>query len=328
MDDATKVEYLRQYGSSAISYTTIQPGILDYYGEGTGYVSYARQWGANLIVGDPVCAVDKRTDFIRRVVGELRNPTFVQVNAETAAVLDREFGYKIVPIGVETEMDIQHYQLLNDTKKRNLRSVIRKGEAQATVEEMTLDELESRHGIGIDEICAMTDEWKSGKTATQQLRFLLREHTHEPEAYVRKFFSVTPDQRLMGYVYFNPMFRDGEPYGYCADAMRAAAGSSKGHVAYIIMKAMETFRAEGREILSLGLSPCYGLRPVAYFNTSKRAYFFINRFGALGNRYFNLRGIAEHKRQYRAREVPVYFAFKRLLSAPELLRLIKCIGLI
>jgi phosphatidylglycerol lysyltransferase len=328
MENSAKIDYLRKYGESAISYTTIQPDILDLFEDGLGYVSYARKWGANLIVGDPICSVERRIDFLRHVVGQLHNPSFVQVNAKTAAVLDREFGYKIVSIGVETELDVQEYQLLNDPKKRNLRSYIRKGEAQATVEEATLDELESRHGIGLSEIVSMTEEWQAGKTVTGQLRFLLREHGHEPEPYVRKFYSITPDHRLMGYVYFNPMFRDGEPYGYCADAMRSAGEASKGHVAYIIMKAMEAFRAEGKEILSLGLSPCYGLAPVTEFSTSRRAHFFISRFGALGNRFFNLRGIAENKRQYRAREVPVYMAFKRMLSAPELLRLIKCIGLI
>jgi len=49
---------------------------------------------------------------------------------------------------------------------------------------------------------------------------------------------------------------------------------------------------------------------------------------ALWPKLVNRCGVPEHKRQYRGEEIPVYIATKRVLVVTELLRLIRCIGLI
>lgn len=142
-----KIPYLQQHGSHAISYSTLQQGLYDFWVQDIGYVSYANYWGYNFILGNPICSDENRFEFLHRIVRSLKNPVFAQITGIVGRLLYEQHGYKVTQLGIETYLPIQEYNLQNDTKKRNLRSYIRKGQEQSSVYELTKEQRESLFGI-------------------------------------------------------------------------------------------------------------------------------------------------------------------------------------
>lgn len=325
-----KMSYLRQFGSHAISYSTLQPGLNDFHLDGIGYASYANYWGYNFILGDPICAAENMPYMVRMIVRNLDHPLFAQVSGTVGRHLHEHHGYKVTQLGIETALPVQEYSLGNDTRKRNLRSFVRKGQEQSTVYELTKQERESRFGITDADMIALTDRWFSDKPGKKMLFLLVRKSVYEDEPFVRKFYSIDANHRLLGFSFFNPLFKDGEVIGYCADSFRAIQSASKGHVSYIIIKAWEKFKEEGKQILSLGLSPCADVGKTD-MRHSTLIYHLEKLFYRYGNTLYNFKGLDYNKKQYHAVETPTFVATpsRNLIGAMmETTAFNKCVGLI
>lgn len=321
-----KINYLKKYGSEPISYSTLQEGLNDFHAENVGFMSYANYWGYNFVLGGPVCSEKYNLQFLTNAIQILQEPTFVQIGKKTAKVLHDAFGYKITQLGIETNISIQEYQLQNDPEKRNLRSFMRKGKEQSVVYELTQSELKERFGISPSDLDGLSKKWLSNKTSKEQLKFLVRNTVYEDEPFVRKFYSIGRNNKLMGFVFFNPLFNNDEVVGYCADIMRASDAASKGHVAYMILAALEKFKAEGKVILSLGLSPCANIRK-SEFHHDVITFLLLKMFFNYGNRIYNFKGIYDNKKQYRGVEEEVFVAIKKV-PIFKLIAINKYIGVI
>ncbi|MEM9444312.1 MAG: DUF2156 domain-containing protein [Verrucomicrobiota bacterium] len=322
------MHYLKRYGSDPIAYSTIQSGLRDYYIADSGYASYASCLGSHFILGSIICSDKDLENFATEVIKDLGCPSFVQINKSFARLLHDHFGYKVTKIGVESQLHTQSYELSNDYKKRNLRSYIRKGERQSNIYELTIEGLSKQFDISVGDIECVTKQWLSQKKRKKQIRFLTRETIYEDEPGVRKFYSIDKNNELIGFVFFNPIYSEGETVGYCADHMRVVKGASKGHVAYIIMKAFEKLKQEGISYLSLGLSPFYRLGSDTDFKESLglRALFqFLYRYG---NRLHNFKGLSSYKAQFRGDEHDVYVATKSINPIKDVLAFHKYMGLI
>lgn len=326
MDETEKIERLKKWGSSPISYSILQKGLCDYY-NASGLVSYANYLTYNFVLGDPICPEYEKIDFLQEVITKLKFPAFVQVQEDTARLLHDKFRYKINQLGIETSINIQTYSLLNDTKKTNVRAFIRKGNAQSKVYELTQEELRRDFNITIQDMVKFSEEWLSGKTKKKDLRFLIRNIVYEDEPFVRKFYSITQDGKLMGFVFFNPIFKEDRIIGYCADMMRSSKESSKGHIAYVIFSAIEKFKQEKKDIVSLGLSPCANLT-YSDFRQDHVTFYMLKMFYYFGNKVYNFKGINEHKRQYQGLEYKVYSATHRTFPWIENFAINKYIGIV
>ncbi len=320
------IELLKRYGSQSIAYSTLQSDLNHRIEPGRGYAAYGSHLNHNFMLGNPICSPDEKTDFIDSAISELDDPAFVQIDRETAELLHDRFGYKVTRLGVETVLPIQDYCLEGDTTKSRLRASIRRGHEAADVFELSQAELQERFGIGPAELDAVTAEWVATRKIKRQLRFLARRAVYCDEPFVRKFYSVDAGQNLQGFIFFDPIFEEGEVVGYCPSIMRARPGASMGHVAYILFMAMDVFKAEGKKLLSLGLSP--SLPDRSGFRHDPLTFHGLKLLYLYGNNFYNFKGMSCYKGQFKGMTSDSFCATRRAFSAFESLAIARFTGFI
>ena len=145
------------------------------------------------------------------------------------------------------------------------------------------------------------------------------------EAGTRRFFFFDPDQRLLAFVFFDPIYRAGQLIGYVACSKRRHPNAPVYAEQAIMKHAIEVFQQEGCQELRLGLSPLAWIEDGEF-----RSSWFVHKLFRYGfssrviNRYFyNVQGLAEYKRRYRGREEKVYFATKSTFNPVQLTALVK-----
>jgi lysylphosphatidylglycerol synthetase-like protein (DUF2156 family) len=63
---------------------------------------------------------------------------------------------------------------------------------------------------------------------------------------------------LLSYIFFLPCYRDGKVVGYCSNILRQAPGTKPSYALdYLMCEAIETFRKEGLEYVSLAPAVFY-----------------------------------------------------------------------
>jgi lysylphosphatidylglycerol synthetase-like protein (DUF2156 family) len=79
---------------------------------------------------------------------------------------------------------------------------------------------------------------------------------------------------------------------------------------YVILRAVEKFRAEGLEVFSLGQSPLHGLAPCA--GESRLLRWLATLIYEWGGFFYAARKVGFHKTLYRAKEEKAYLAKRGL----------------
>ena len=149
------------------------------------------------------------------------------------------------------------------------------------------------------EVLQLSDAWLRTRTVSaREINLFTRPPKFRDEAGVRKFYCYDRG-RLIGFVFFLPIYRDHRVIGYGSNITRALPTAGHGGVTdFIILEAVKTFRSEGLEMLSLGISPLYALERAP--NESP----FIRRALSWAFRsldwLYPFQGLADHKRKYRA----------------------------
>src|SRR5260370_24121425 len=77
----------------------------------------------------------------------------------------------------------------------------------------------------------------------------------DQEEDVRKFVAYDKEGRVAGFVFYDPMYREGKVFGYSANISRCDERRFGRLATAIHMAAIEKFRGEGKEILNLLLAP-------------------------------------------------------------------------
>lgn len=320
------IELLRRHGSQSIGYSTLQGDLNHRVEPGRGYAAYGSHLNHNFVLGNPICSPEEMAEFVESAIGALDDPAFVQVDRETAELLHDRFGYKVTRFGVETFLPIQDYSLEGDPRKSRLRASIRRGREVSEVFELAQSDLAEKFGIGPAELDAVTAEWLAAKKVKRQLRFLIRQPVYHDEPYVRKFYSIDADKGLQGFIFFDPIFADGEIVGYCPSVMRARPGASMGHAAYILFTAMDVFKIEGKELLSLGLSP--SAPQGSGFRHDALTLHGLKLLYRYGNCFYNFKGMSYYKNQFKGMTSDSFCATRRSFSAVESLAIARFTGFI
>ncbi len=325
---AQKYAYLREFGDSPAAYLTTQDGLMEFHIPDVGYASFARFLGANLVLGKPVCAHEELRSFLHKMFKKVRKPTFIQIPADFAQLLSEEYGYAINSFGIETQLPLQTYTLTGN-KKNNLRYAIRQGKKCARIHELTMGELRDAFGINVPDLERVRDEWMETRKSRHQLKFLNRSVIFEDEPGVRKFFAIDENSKLLGYVFFSPLYRSGKLIGYYNDLAAASVAAPTGLVTSISLHGMERFRAENLSVLSLGLSPLANLGQGEDMPTeSKAVWAGLHFFYEKANHLYNYKGSFEHRRRYRGEETISYIATNWHLKWLELTAMSYYIGIL
>jgi lysylphosphatidylglycerol synthetase-like protein (DUF2156 family) len=249
---------ISQYGRQSSAYFTLQEDVHHFGTPELGFTSYyvQRFLGKpyNIAFTRPICADDQFDALIHALETKTKRPTiFMAVDKSCADALVKR-GYSCNEMGPEYFINIQNYEIKGKEMKY-LRWAANLGARGFEVKEQSWHEVDEElvHKISLD--------WRHTKAVkTRELKLITRPPEFKDTWKVRKFFCYYHGE-LVGYVFFDPFFEDGEIVGYTANILRGRHDiKPNGFLDYTILEAMKIFKAEGIQTLSLGLTPLHDLK--------------------------------------------------------------------
>ena len=253
---------------------------------------------------DPVCSLQTKEQLFSAFLERYPNPCFWQTYEHTSNVLET-LGFKTNHFGFETLLDLAIYELTG-SKKQNLRTSLNKARSlNYEIRDINQED------INFNRISEISAEWLKGKISNRhELTFLARPLVPTKEEDVR-IFGGFKNNNLEGYVVFSPIYENGTIEGYLKDMLRISdvatadfASSSLSDA--LSVQAIETFKGEGKKILSLGLSPFSGIEPLGNPATS---LMFAGIYQS-ANALYGFENLANSKKNYVGRKERVYFNSK------------------
>jgi len=296
---------LTRYGSQSSAYFNLQSGVKRFGSGDDGFIAYytinCLAGCFNFVFANPVCDPSRRRwlikEFIRQVPGR---HMFVGIDRPVADDL-RHLGLKVNEFGTEFKVPVKDFSVAGKDKKQ-LRHASNLGKREGVVvREQSWSEVSAAR---VNEISL---SWRSNKAVgSHELRLLTRPPVLGDEWGVRKFFAYRGD-RMLGYVFFDPYYRDGKVLGYTANILRQDTDESPtGLLDYVILTAMSKFREEGVDELSLGIAPLYSIQPIHGDRPLLRRI--AQGLFEHGNRFYAFKALSYHKSRYRGIETKWYMA--------------------
>lgn len=302
--------FLRQHGREALSYATIQDGMEYFIDDELGYIAFttvthpvfARR-PKRIVLSDPVCAREDLDELLSRFLQDHDSAAFIVISEFCGEAL-RMRGYKVNCIGPEPEIPIQTYNTKGNWKDLDM---IRRARNEAKREGIVIRE-EKFETIDPAKLEAISSKWMGGKILNdREIWIYARRPSWKTEPDVRKFVAYDRQGEIIGFVFYDPIYRDGEVIGYSANTSRCDE-SRYGRLATAVhMEAVDLFKAEGKEVLNLCLATFVRLE-LGKYNDDKFAKLFFELSEKYGNEIYNFKGLAFNKSKYRVKEKPLYFA--------------------
>ena len=121
---------------------------------------------------------------------------------------------------------------------------------------------------------------------------------------------------MAGFVFYDPMYRQGQIIGYAASIPRCDEQKYGKLATAIHMEAIEQFKTEGKEVLNLLLAP-FAKLDRGKFNDDFATKMFFRASERFGNHIYNFKGLALHKSKYRCPEKSLYYASNSLMPSND-----------
>ena len=312
--------FLKQHGREALAYATLQDG-MEYFIDDTGYISFisirhpvfARK-AKRIVLSDPVCAPNNLKQIVGNFLADHPHAAFVVVSEICADAL-RSLGFKVNCIGYEPEIPVQTYNTKGNWKDLDL---IKRSRNEAKREGISITEELKIETVNKDELAAVTAKWIGTKRVNdREIWIYARRPVFEHEEDVRKFVAYDREGRVAGFVFYDPMYRDGQVYGYSANISRCDEQRFGRLATAVHMQAVDKFREEGKEVLNLCLAPFVKLESGKY-NDDWATKFFFQLSERYGNDIYNFKGLSFHKSKYRGSEKSLYYASNSLLPSNDI----------
>ncbi len=295
-------KYLTQFGDQPNSYFHLQAGVNHFSVPGVGFLTYFTQPGlvsrTHVVFAKPVCSDADMGPLLDAFLSEVKGRfIFAGMEAKVAEIL-RVRGFCINEFGVDFTIPLSGY-VIQGKEMKYLRTVLNNAKKGIAIRELRWDEVDG------PEVERISSAWRGTKAVKKrELKLLTRPPQFRDEWAVRKFYCFK-DGRLVGFVFFDPFFKDGRTVGYTANILRSEPDvKPRGILDFCILTAMETFREEGVEFVSLGLAPLHDIQPHPHERPRLRQ---ILEFAhERGNALYSFKDLAFHKTRYRARETKLY----------------------
>jgi lysylphosphatidylglycerol synthetase-like protein (DUF2156 family) len=226
------ISFLKLYGCNATSYLTLQEGMSYHYFQNAGYIAYKRIRNKVFALGDPVCSPGHYQEITDRFLYNYPSARFIQVSAEFRDILVNEFGYYGTAMGVETLLPGSWN--LTGRKKQNIRTAIN------TVRKEDILVKENNQEVNYS---GLMDNWlRTRKVKSKEICFLVRpSKMHSPQT--RRFFAYKED-RLMGMMFFDPLYKDGCVFGYIPNICMSSTEFKQGIYYALAFQGFTSFSRE------------------------------------------------------------------------------------
>jgi phosphatidylglycerol lysyltransferase len=309
---------LRRHGREALSYATLQAG-MEYFINPMGYLAFTSvrhpvfaPRGRRIVLSDPLCAPENLAPMVRDFLKFAPRTAFAVVSEHCATIL-RELGFKANCLGCEPEIPVQTYNTQGNWKELDL---IKRARNEAKREGIVIRE-EAIEKVNKEQLESVSRRWiEHKKVNDREIWIYARRPVYSDETDVRKFVAYDRESRVVGFVFYDPMYRDGRIYGYSANISRCDEQRFGRLSTAINMVATETFRREGCEVLNLLLAP-FVKTEAGCFNDDTFTSLFFRVSARFGNEIYNFKGLSFYKAKYRAVEKPLYFASNSLMPSND-----------
>lgn len=324
-----RLNQLQQFGKGSLAYSSLQTGMSYFMNEELGYVAYVPLGDSPnsvCVLADPICSEENLKPCIEAFLKDKSDPIFLHICRATAQVL-ADMNFCVNELGVETFIDIQQFTLVGNKKQ-----ALRQARNNARKDNIKVRELNSVDDSLFKAFKKISDDWMKQKVISDSdMSFVVRPIVYVDEVDVRRFIAVKDDE-IVGFVIFDPMYENGEVMGYIANHLRSNLQRSYSVVDYIILEAMEIFKAEGKRELSLGLSPLAQVDDTDEFRHSKLLKAHFKYAYEKANFLYNFKNLYRHKSKYRpelpgAREEKVYCAMRTRFMLVRIFSVYKVLGL-
>ena len=243
--------------SDSLSYLALENDKQIFWGQkGQGLIAYVVIGKIAVCLGNPVC--DKSdlfeliSEFKQYCKGNRLKLCFSSISKEIAGILC-SMGFLYIKYGEEALIHLPSYEI-SGAKKLKLRQKFRQ------VEKSGIRVTEYYPGIRRDphieaQIEKVSNEWFSSKKG--KLTFSLGDlHLEEPLGR-RYFVSMDQSNQVHTILMFSPFFKE---QGYYLDVMRRRISDTcPGTMEHAIITAAMKMKAEGVNVMSLGIAPLAGL---------------------------------------------------------------------
>ena len=309
---AERVCYLKKHGVHSQSFSTLQPGMQYFDLPGVGYIAYMRKWGGTFVLSDPVCAPENFPVILEQFHNRFPNASYIQVSKPVVDVLNLRFGLYGTQFGSESRIDLGTWSL-SGKKKQILRTALNQAEkTNITVRERFSDD----HTREISEAWIRTRKCKSN-----EIRFLIRPMEMAYRENERHFYAYQ-DGKAVGFIYFDPIYRNNEIISYVPNISRANADFRQGIFYTLMAHAMDVFKAEGVPYVDLGLIPlslANELEPQESRSLKRLLHLVYEK----GNFLYNFKGLEFTKSRFRGEGFKTYCCHRRAIPALEFLAMFK-----
>jgi len=300
---------ISQYGEKSNSYFNFQEGIEYFDVPGIGFLSYNLQ--KSLILGNyyivfsrPICAEENMQELIEAFLDVTDGQVLFAGMDDFTSNLLCKFDYKMTQMGVEFNIPLENFSV-SGKKMKYLRNIQNYDKRGLVVKELSWNQVDQ------ESVKKISQDWMGGKQIkNRELRLLSRPPQFDEEWRVRKFYCYR-DKELIGYVFFDPFFKEGEIAGYCANILRSSRDESlSGILDYIIITAIKKFQEEKVPVLALGLAPLHDLKKGKDENLILRTLseFLYEYFNFL----YHFKSLAFHKTRYRGTSEEIYLCTKNI----------------
>jgi lysylphosphatidylglycerol synthetase-like protein (DUF2156 family) len=305
LSEAERLNLVTRYGDFSLAYSTAVQKGLRHFGDARGYIAHSAKMGSLIALGDPVCARQDRGDLLDAFVDAATTPVFAEIRRETAEHLAGR-GYRVAMMGIDSALDLQAYDFSGkrkETVRYSERWLEKKGYRIAEAEEVADADAMIRD---------LSERWRASRIVKKrEMAFLNRPLPEAGGPMMRRLVLIEPDGRVGCLVYFDPICRNSEVIGYLTAFKRKLPDTTSHAEIGLTKRAADIFKAEGKEVLMLGLSPLCDVEPSGFAESAaframlQRLY----RSGAVNRKVFNLAGHAAFKRRFHGREEPRYLAW-------------------
>lgn len=311
LDSKTKWDllspYITQYGSGSLSYSTLQQNLEYFIDDNLGYVAYSTihhpifaPSRRILVLSNPITDPKNYEELIKKFLSKRPNTIFLQTDQEVSNILsDRNFYINCM--GIESMININEFNLRGEKKQ-----IIRTSRNSAIKQGITFKEIDET--IDQEKLKQISEDWLlSRKLSDKEIWFFARPAIFNKERDVRKFISENAQNEALGFVFFDPLYKDNKIIGYSPSVIRFNKKFRQGINDYMLTEGINIFKKEKSEIINLGLSPFYNINLNEIRNSSIFTNQIFNFFYNYGNDLYNFKNLGFHKNRYGGSERGVYF---------------------
>lgn len=321
--------YFKAYGSHCMAYTGLEPHMQHFILDDIGYIAHSeyKHWlwsrkGRQIVIADPVCSPEHYQEIVTQFLDKYPHVLFIQASQVFSKIL-HDMGLQVNEFGFETDILLKDFNL-----KGKYRAKLRQWQNKCNREGLSVREVPFSNYPDKEEINNLSKEWLSHKGG-EELGLLVRPLRLKNEQDVRHFMGFI-NNKLIGLAVFDPVYYDGKIIAYYHNIDRIASIAPHGTSASIILGAIEIFKREGVQYVSLGMSPLKLMEAqkweFAGFHTFTRQAFWFS-FEKL-NFLYPFQGNTSHKKKFNGKTKPIYFSGTDGTSLWHVFIMLKAIGIL